>query len=205
MTMAFELPKLPYAYDALEPHIDRATMEFHHTKHHRTYTDKFNAALEKHPELFEKDAEAIMTNLMAVPEDIRKDVMNHGGGYVNHSMFWEIMTPKKQEVGKKLKEALVRDFGSVEKFMGDFTDAAKTKFGSGWAWLAVNNGKLEVTSTSNQDTPLSQGKIPILCLDVWEHAYYLKYQNRRPDYITAWWNVVNWKIVEKLYLVATKK
>ncbi|MBS3077235.1 superoxide dismutase [Candidatus Pacearchaeota archaeon] len=203
--MAFELPKLPYAYDALEPHIDRATMEFHHTKHHRTYTDKFNAALEKHPELFEKDAEAIMTNLMAVPEDIRKDVMNHGGGYVNHSMFWEIMTPKKQEVGKKLKEALVRDFGSVEKFMGDFTDAAKTKFGSGWAWLAVNNGKLEVTSTSNQDTPLSQGKIPILCLDVWEHAYYLKYQNRRPDYITAWWNVVNWKIVEKLYLVATKK
>ena len=203
--MAFELPKLPYAYDALEPHIDRATMEFHHTKHHRTYTDKFNAALEKHPELFEKDAEAIMTNLMAVPEDIRKDVMNHGGGYVNHSMFWEIMTPKKQEVGKKLKEALVRDFGSVEKFMGDFTDAAKTKFGSGWAWLVVGNEKLEVTSTNNQDTPLSQGKIPILCLDVWEHAYYLKYQNRRPDYITAWWNVVNWKIVEKLYLVATKK
>ncbi len=204
--MTFELPKLPYAYDALEPHIDKATMEIHHTKHHQTYTDKFNAAIEKHPELFEKDAEEIMAGLMAVPEDIRKDVINHGGGYVNHNLFWEIMTPKKKEIGKKLKGALIRDFGSVEKFMGDFTDAAKTKFGSGWAWLVVNNsGKLEVMSTSNQDSPLSQGKTPVLGLDVWEHAYYLKYQNKRPDYITAWWNVVNWDMVEKLYLQAIKK
>jgi Fe-Mn family superoxide dismutase len=203
--MAFELPKLPYAYDALEPHIDKATMEIHHTKHHQAYTDKFNAALEKHPELFEKDAEEIMVNLMAVPEDIRKDVINHGGGYVNHNLFWEIMTPTKQEVGKKIKEALIRDFGSFEKFMGDFAEAAKSRFGSGWAWLVVSNGKLEVMSTSNQDTPLSQGKMPILGLDVWEHAYYLKYQNRRPDYITAWWNLVNWKMVEKLYLQTLKK
>ena len=204
--MAFELPKLPYAYDALEPHIDKATMEIHHTKHHQTYTDKFNAAIEKHPELFEKDAEEIIADLMVVPEDIRKDVINHGGGYVNHNLFWETMTPKKKEIGKKLKEALVKDFGSFEKFMGDFTDAAKTKFGSGWAWLVVNNtGKLEVMSTSNQDSPLSQGKTPVLGLDVWEHAYYLKYQNKRPDYITAWWNVVNWDMVEKLYLQAIKK
>lgn len=197
--MSFELPKLPYAYDALEPHIDEATMKVHHTKHHQTYLDKFNAALEKHPELFEKDAEEILVDLMSVPEDIRKDVTNHGGGYVNHSLYWEIMTPKKQEIGKKLKEALVRDFGSVEKFMGDFSEAAKTKFGSGWAWLVANNGKLEITTTNNQDTPLSQGKIPILCIDVWEHAYYLKYQNKRADYVAAWWNVVNWKMIEKLY------
>lgn len=204
--MAFELPKLHYAYDALEPFIDKTTMEVHHMKHHQTYTDKFNAALEKHPELFEKDAEEIMTDLMTIPEDIRKDVINHGGGYVNHNLFWEIMTGKKQQVGKKLKEGLLRDFGSVEKFMGDFTEAAKTKFGSGWVWLVVNNtDKLEVMSTSNQDTPLSQGKIPVLCIDIWEHAYYLKYQNRRPEYITAWWNVVNWEMVEKLYLQALKK
>ena len=203
--MSFKLPELPYKYDALEPYIDARTMEIHHTKHHQTYTDKFNAAIERHPELFEKDAEEIMIDLMAVPEDIRRDVINHGGGYVNHNLFWEIMTPKKTEVGNKLKEVLVRDFGSVEKFMGDFSEAAKAKFGSGWAWLVVNNGKLEIVSTSNQDTPLSQGKIPILALDVWEHAYYLKYQNRRPDYIAAWWNVVNWKMVEKLYLQTVNK
>ncbi|MBU0906554.1 MAG: superoxide dismutase [Nanoarchaeota archaeon] len=200
--MAFELPKLPYAYDALEPHIDKATMEIHHTKHHRAYTNKFNAALEKHPELFEKNSEEILMNLSLVPEDIREAVRNHGGGYVNHNMFWEIMTPEKQEVGEKLKAAMVKDLGSFEKFMADFTEAAKTKFGSGWAWLVVNKGKLEVTSTSNQDTPLSEGKLPILCLDVWEHAYYLKYQNQRPDYVTAWWNVVNWKKVEELYLLS---
>jgi Fe-Mn family superoxide dismutase len=203
--MAFELPKLPYAYDALEPHIDKATMEVHHMKHHQTYTDKFNAALEKHPELFEKDSEEILIDLMAIPEDIRKDVINHGGGYVNHNLFWVVMTPKKEEIGKKLKEVFVRDFGSYEKFMGDFTEAAKSRFGSGWVWLVVNNGKLEVTSTSNQDTPLSQGKVPILCLDVWEHAYYLSYQNRRADYIAAWWNLVNWRMVEKLYEQTLKK
>lgn len=203
--MAFELPKLPYSYNALEPYIDAKTMEIHHTKHHQTYTDKFNAALEKHPELFEKEAEEIMSDLMKVPEDIRKDVINHGGGYVNHNLFWEVMSPKKQEVGRKLKEAIVMDFGSFEKFMGDFSDAAKARFGSGWAWLVVNNGKLEVTSTANQDTPLSQGKVPILGLDVWEHAYYLKYQNKRPDYITAWWNIVNWELVEKLSMQIKKK
>lgn len=198
--MAFELPKVPYEYNALEPHIDAQTMQLHHTKHHQAYTDKFNAALEKHPELFEKNAEQILMELDKVPEDIKGAVRNHGGGYVNHSLFWEIMSPQKQEVGEKLKAAIVRDIGSVEKFMADFTEAAKTRFGSGWAWLVVNNGKLEIMSTGNQDTPLSEGKIPVLCLDVWEHAYYLKYQNKRPDYITAWWNVVNWEMVEKLYL-----
>ncbi|MFH1802887.1 MAG: superoxide dismutase [archaeon] len=200
--MAFELPKLPYAYDALEPHIDKTTMETHHTKHHKAYTNKFNAALEKHPELFEKDAELIMANLSALPDDIRAAVVNNGGGYVNHALFWEVMSPKKQEVGEKLKAAIVKDLGSFERFMGDFTEAAKSGFGSGWAWLVVENGILEVMSTGNQDTPLSEGKIPILCLDVWEHAYYLKYQNKRPDYVAAWWNVVNWEKVEELYLQA---
>lgn len=200
--MAFELPKLSYEYNALEPHIDSMTMELHHSKHHQAYLDKFNAAIEKHPELFEKTAEQIMMELSSVPEDIRTAVQNNGGGYVNHNLFWEVMTPEKKEVGEKLKEGIVKDLGSFEKFMADFTEAAKTRFGSGWAWLVVDNGVLRVMSTGNQDTPLSEGKLPILCLDVWEHAYYLKYQNKRPDYVTAWWNVVNWEMVEKLYLQA---
>jgi Fe-Mn family superoxide dismutase len=200
--MPFSLPPLPYPYDALEPHIDKLTMEIHHTKHHAAYVNNLNKALESAPELAHKSLEELLANNCAiVPEKIRTAVRNHGGGHINHSLFWEIMGPKAggQPRGK-LAEAIAQTFGSFEKFKEKFTEAALGRFGSGWAWLVLTpQKKLEVYSTANQDSPLMEGKIPILGLDVWEHAYYLKYQNRRADYVQAWWNVVNWAAVEKRF------
>jgi len=193
--MPYQLPKLPYSYDALEPHIDARTMEIHHTKHHQTYINNVNAALEKYPALADKSVQALISDLNAVPEDIRTVVRNNGGGHANHSMFWTIMAPKAGgEPSGELAEAIKSAFGGFDSFKDQFSKAAAGRFGSGWAWLSVDaGGKLVVTSTPNQDSPLSEGLKPILGLDVWEHAYYLNYQNRRPDYIAAWWNVVNWK------------
>jgi Fe-Mn family superoxide dismutase len=194
--MKYTLPVLPYAVDALEPYIDTQTMTIHHTKHHQAYIDNLNAALEKHPGLADTPLENLLANLNALPEDIRMAVRNHGGGTYNHNLFWTILTPEtgQQPTGSLLK-ALIRDFGSLDAFRDSFSNAAKTRFGSGWAWLIVTPEKtLKVVSTANQDVPLGEGK-PILCLDVWEHAYYLHYQNRRPDYISAFWNIVNWEEV----------
>lgn len=201
ITMAkHELPNLPYAYDALEPHFDKETMNIHHTKHHNTYVTNLNAALEGHAELAEKSIEELVANLNEVPEAIRTAVRNNGGGHANHSLFWTILSPNGggQPVGE-LASAIEAKFGSFDAFKEEFAKAGATRFGSGWAWLVVNNGELEVTSTPNQDTPLMEGKTPVLGLDVWEHAYYLHYQNRRPDYIGAFWNVVDWNAVEKRY------
>ncbi|MDQ0156372.1 superoxide dismutase SodA [Robertmurraya andreesenii] len=201
--MAFELPQLPYAYDALEPHIDKETMNIHHTKHHNTYVTNLNAALEGNEELLSKSVEEVISNLDAVPEAARTAVRNNGGGHANHSLFWTILSPNGGgEPTGDLAAAINSKFGSFDSFKAEFTKAATTRFGSGWAWLAVNNGELEVTSTPNQDSPLMEGKTPLLGLDVWEHAYYLNYQNRRPDYINAFWNVVNWDEVAKRYSAA---
>ena len=203
--MAFELPPLPYAEDALEPHIDARTMGIHHDKHHAGYTSKLNAALEGHPSLQSKTIEELLGDLSNVPESIRTAVRNNGGGYANHKLFWSIMGPNGGgSPSGKLADAINDTFGSFDDFKTQFSDAAKGRFGSGWAWLCVGKGgSLEVTSTPNQDTPLMDGKTPILGLDVWEHAYYLKYQNRRPDYVSAWWNVVNWNQVAANYDAAT--
>lgn len=202
--MAFELPKLPYEYAALEPHIDARTMEIHHTKHHNAYTTNLNKALEGHADLQGKSIDELLANNLAiVPEAIRTAVRNNGGGFANHNLFWEIMGPGKGgEPGGELGEAIASTFGSFAAFKEQFTAAAVGRFGSGWAWLIVDGGKLAITSTPNQDTPIMEGKTPILGLDVWEHAYYLNYQNRRPDYIAAWWNVVNWDKVAELYAAA---
>jgi Fe-Mn family superoxide dismutase len=198
--MAFELPQLPYAYDALEPHIDKETMNIHHTKHHNTYVTNLNNALEGNEELLSKSVEEVISNLDAVPESARTAVRNNGGGHANHSLFWQILSPNGGgEPTGELADALNSKFGSLENFKEEFAKAATTRFGSGWAWLVVNNGELEVTSTPNQDSPLMEGKTPVLGLDVWEHAYYLNYQNRRPEYITNFWNVVNWDEVSKRY------
>jgi Fe-Mn family superoxide dismutase len=198
--MAHELPKLPYAYDALEPHIDARTMEIHHTKHHQGYVNNLNKALEGHADLAKKSVEDLLRDIKSVPENIRQAVINNGGGHANHSLFWPIMGPGKGGEPKgAVADALRGTFGDFAKFKEQFANAAATRFGSGWAWLVSRGGKLEVTSTANQDSPLMQGLQPILGLDVWEHAYYLKYQNRRPEYIAAWWNVVNWdKVAEHL-------
>ncbi|MCF7798421.1 superoxide dismutase [Candidatus Woesearchaeota archaeon] len=205
--MTFALPELDYEYDALEPYIDAETMKIHHTKHHQAYTNKFNAALENHPELFEQTAEEIIADLASVPEGVKGAVQNNGGGYVNHKLFWHILG-KGAELTGELKTAIEKDFGSVEEFKKQFEDAAATQFGSGWAWLVVDRSqgtaKLVISKTSNQDSPLTDGLTPILCLDVWEHAYYLKYQNKRPEYIEAFWNVVNWNNVAELYKEATE-
>ncbi len=196
--MKFELPELPYGYDALEPYIDAKTMEIHYSKHHQAYLNNLNSALEKHPEL-NKPVEEMLKDLDSVPEDIRTAVRNNGGGFYNHSLFWACMTPggggePQDKTGETIKNA----FGNFAKFKEEFSKAAAGRFGSGWAWLVRDaSGKLSITSTANQDSPLSGGLAPILCLDVWEHAYYLKFQNRRPEYIEAWWNVVNWEQVEK--------
>ncbi len=192
------LPKLTYAYDALEPYIDAATMEIHHTKHHQAYINTLNDALEKHPALKEKTVESLLVNLEAVPEDIRTAVRNHGGGHLNHSLFWRLLK-KGVPVKGKAAEALIKKFGGIEEFKTLFSQAAMTRFGSGWAWLAVKNGELEILSTANQDNPLSIGLTPILGLDVWEHAYYLKYQNRRADYVKGFFEIINWEEVERLY------
>jgi Fe-Mn family superoxide dismutase len=196
--MVHELPELGYKFDALEPHIDAKTMEIHHGKHHAGYVKKLNAALEGHDDLAGKSAEDLIKDLESVPEEIRGAVRNNGGGHVNHSLFWTLLAPGKELQGR-LKEEIEKEFGSVDDFKKNFGEAAVGRFGSGWAWLVLDNGKLEIMSTANQDSPLSEGKIPILGLDVWEHAYYLKYQNKRPDYIEAFWNVVNWDKVSELY------
>lgn len=198
--MAFQLPALPYANDALEPHIDAQTMEIHHDRHHNTYVTNLNAALENAPELQGKSLEDLIANLDAVPESIRTAVRNNGGGHANHSLFWEVIGPNGggQPTGA-LADAINSELGGFDKFKEDFAKAATTRFGSGWAWLVVKDGKLAVTSTPNQDSPIMAGQTPLLGLDVWEHAYYLKYQNKRPDYISAFWNVVNWEEVGKRY------
>ncbi|EGQ2807897.1 superoxide dismutase [Staphylococcus pseudintermedius] len=198
--MAFELPKLPYSYDALEPHIDKETMEIHHSKHHNTYVTKLNAAVEG-TEFENKSLEDLIANLDSVPENLRTAVRNNGGGHLNHSIYWQILAPNSEEKGEvvdKIKE----QWGSLDEFKSEFADKAAGRFGSGWAWLVVNNGKLEIVTTANQDSPLTDGLTPILALDVWEHAYYLKFQNKRPDYISTFWNVVNWKKVDELYKAA---
>ena len=196
--MPFTLPPLPYPTDALEPHIDAKTMEIHHTKHHQAYVNNLNAAIEKAPELAGKSLDDLMRGINSVPEAVRTAVRNNGGGHWNHSMFWELMGPGKGgEPTGKLADAIKSAFGDFAKFKEQFAAAGTGRFGSGWAWLVSDGGKLSITSTPNQDNPLMDGKTAILGLDVWEHAYYLKYQNRRPDYITAWWNTVNWDAVAK--------
>jgi Fe-Mn family superoxide dismutase len=193
--MAYELPKLPYAYNALEPHIDAKTMEIHHTKHHQTYITNVNNAIAG-TEWEKKSVEDLISNINAIPENIRGVVRNHGGGHANHALFWTILGPGAGgKPSGDLAAAIDSAFGSFDAFKEQFTKAATTRFGSGWAWLTVSGGKLQVESTPNQDSPLMEGRTPILGLDVWEHAYYLNYQNRRPDYITAFWNVVNWNEV----------
>lgn len=197
----YKLPDLPYDYSALEPHIDARTMEIHYSKHHQAYTDKLNAAIEKHPDLENGgDIQKLLSNTSAIPEDIRKAVVDNGGGYLNHWIFWEIMSPEGGgEPDGNLAAKVNETFGNFEEFKNQFKQSAVTRFGSGWAWLVLVNDNLEIVSTPNQDSPISQGKEPLLGLDVWEHAYYLKYQNRRPDYIDAWWNVVNWRGIGEHY------
>jgi superoxide dismutase, Fe-Mn family len=191
--MAFELPKLPYAVDALEPYIDAQTMTIHHDKHHQAYITNLNGAIEKHPELASKSLEDLLMDLNSVPEDVRTVVRNHGGGTWNHSMFWEIMAPKAGGAPSgDLAKAVDAAFGSFDAFKTEFEKAANGRFGSGWAWLVKKGSGVAVVSTANQDNPMSEGMTPILGIDVWEHAYYLKYQNRRAEYVTNWWNVINW-------------
>lgn len=201
--MTYTLPDLPYAYDALAPHIDEETMKLHHDKHHATYIEKTNGALEKHPELQEKTIEELVADLASVPEDIRGVIRNNGGGHANHAFFWETLSPNGGgEPTGALKDAINETFGSFDKFKEEFKAASTGQFGSGWGWLVVNNGKLEITSTPNQDSPLTDGKTPVIGLDVWEHAYYLNYQNKRPAYVDAFWNVVNWKKANERYETA---
>lgn len=200
--MAIILPELPYAYDALEPYFDAETMTLHHDKHHAAYVNNANAALEKHPEIGE-DLEALLSDVNSIPEDIRQAVINNGGGHLNHALFWQLLSPEKTEITADVKAAIDEAFGSFDAFKDAFTQAAATRFGSGWAWLVVNaEGQLEVMSTPNQDTPLMEGKTPILGLDVWEHAYYLNYRNVRPDYIKAFFELINWNKVAELYRAA---
>jgi Fe-Mn family superoxide dismutase len=196
--LPYELPPLPYAYNALEPHIDEMTMRIHHDKHHGAYVTNLNAAVEKHPDLQAKSPEELLRSINSVPEAIRTAVRNNGGGHVNHTMFWEIMAPGTSggPTGR-IAEAIKSSFGGFDAFKEQFGKAAIGRFGSGWAWLVDQNGKLAIESTANQDSPLMEGKWPVFGIDVWEHAYYLKYQNRRADYIGAWWNVVNWDAVNK--------
>jgi Fe-Mn family superoxide dismutase len=198
--MAHEVPPLPYDFNALEPHIDEQTMRIHHDKHHAAYVNNLNTALEKHPQLQQKSAEELLRGINSVPEDIRTAVRNNGGGHWNHTMFWEIMGPGKGGApGGALGDAIKSSFGGFDAFKEQFAKAAVGRFGSGWAWLIDAGGKLAIESSANQDSPVMEGKKVVLGLDVWEHAYYLKYQNRRPDYISAWWNVVNWDAVAKRF------
>lgn len=204
MPYPFQLPELGYAYDALEPHIDARTMEIHHSKHHAGYTSKLNAALEGHTDLQDQSAEDLLRSIDSLPADIRGGVRNNGGGFVNHALFWQVIAPGGASApGGELAAAIDAACGSLEEFRDQFSGAAGTRFGSGWAWLAASSdGSLKVYSTANQDSPLMEGLTPILGLDVWEHAYYLNYQNRRPDYIAAFWNLVNWDAVTGLYVAA---
>jgi Fe-Mn family superoxide dismutase len=202
--MAFEVPALPYAYDALEPHIDKETMTIHHDRHHQAYVTNLNAAIDKHPELASHTPTDLIKNLGAIPEDIKAAVRNNGGGHVNHTLFWESMAPNAGgEPTGALAEAITTTFGSFDAFKAAFNDAGIKRFGSGWSWLVkTSDGKLAVVSTANQDNPISEGHTPLLGNDVWEHAYYLKYQNRRPEYLAAWWNTVNWAIVAERFASA---
>ncbi len=198
--MIYTLPQLDYAYDALEPYIDETTMMIHHSKHHQAYIDNLNKALTDYPEVANKPLEELLADLEKVPEAIRTAVKNHGGGHLNHSLFWKMIGPTplsaQMPIGE-VSKAIEKKFGSLDKFKEEFGKAAMGRFGSGWAWLVMNSGGLEIMSTANQDTPLSEGKTPVLGIDVWEHAYYLKYQNRRAEYVAAFWNVINWSEVEK--------
>jgi Fe-Mn family superoxide dismutase len=203
--LAYELAPLPYDYAALEPHIDEATMKLHHDKHHQTYVTNLNAAIEKHPELASQTPEELIKNLASLPEDIRTVVRNSGGGHVNHTMFWSLMKPNGGgDPTGKIAEQIKTDFGSFEDFKKQFNETTAKQFGSGWGWLVLDGGKLKIVTTPNQDNPLSGGHFPILGNDVWEHAYYLKYQNRRPEYLAAWWNTVNWDEVNKRFYEAKK-
>ena len=203
--MAYELPPLPYDYAALEPYIDEATMKLHHDKHHQAYVTNLNGAVEKHPELGKKTPEELLKDLASVPEDVRTTVRNNGGGHVNHTMFWQIMNPKGGgEPSGAIAQQIKADFGSFEDFKKQFNEATAKQFGSGWGWVIFEGGKLKVVTSANQDNPISQGHYPILGNDVWEHAYYLKYQNKRADYLAAWWNLVNWDEVNKRFETAKK-
>ena len=205
--MAYELPPLPYDYAALEPYIDAETMKLHHDKHHQAYITNANGALEKHPELASKSADELLADLNAIPEDVRGVLRNNAGGHSNHSMFWAIMGPAGQNGSAPtgaLADQIKADFGDFETFKKTFNETTAKQFGSGWGWLVFKGGKLAIVTTPNQDSPLSQGLYPILGNDVWEHAYYLKYQNRRPEYLAAWWNVVNWAEVAKRFEKAKK-
>jgi len=196
--MAHSLPPLPYAFNALEPHIDARTMEIHHGKHHQAYVTNLNAALDKHPELHSKTIDELLKGINSVPEDIRTPVRNNGGGHANHTMFWEIMGPSGGGAPSgAIADAIDASFGGFDKLKEEFKKAAIGRFGSGWAWVIDNGGKLVVESSANQDSPLMEGKKIVFGIDVWEHAYYLNYQNRRPDYVDAWWNVVNWDAINK--------
>ncbi len=204
-TLAYELPPLPYDYAALEPHIDEATMKLHHDKHHQTYITNLNGAVEKHPELGSKTPEELVKDLAAIPEDVRKIVQNNGGGHVNHTLFWQIMSPKGGgEPFGPIADQIKADFGDFETFKKTFNETTAKQFGAGWGWLIFEGGKLKIVTSANQDTPLSQGHYPILGNDVWEHAYYLKYQNKRPDYLAAWWNTVNWDEINTRFATAQK-
>jgi superoxide dismutase, Fe-Mn family len=201
--MPYQLPALPYAFDALEPHIDAKTMEIHHDKHHATYVNKLNEATASHPDLQAKPVEDLLRGFDQIPEQIRGAVRNHGGGHANHSLFWQIMGPGGGGTPSgELGDAIQQAFGSFESFKEKLTNAAANQFGSGWGWLVVSGGKLDVIARPNQDSPLMEGKTPILGVDIWEHAYYLRYQNRRPDYLAAWWNTINWPEVAKRYSAA---
>jgi len=203
--LAYEVPPLPYDYAALEPYIDEQTMHLHHDKHHQAYVTNLNGAIEKHPELGKHTPEDLLRNINSVPEDIRTTVRNNGGGHVNHSMFWNIMKPGGGgEPTGKIAEQIRKDFGDFESLKKQFNESTAKQFGSGWGWLLWDGGKLTITTTANQDSPLMQGKYPILGNDVWEHAYYLKYQNRRPEYLAAWWNTVNWDEINKRFEQAQK-
>lgn len=201
--MAFELAPLPYDYAALEPFIDEATMKLHHDKHHQTYVTNLNGAVDKYPELGTKTPEELIKDLAAIPEDVRKVVQNSGGGHVNHTMFWEIMQPNGGgEPTGEIATQIAADFGDFETFKKTFNETTAKQFGSGWGWLVFEGGKLKIVTTANQDNPLSHGHYPILGNDVWEHAYYLKYQNKRPDYLAAWWNTVNWTKINERFAIA---
>ncbi len=202
--MTHTLIPLPYAYDALEPYIDARTMEIHHSKHHQAYVDNLNKALAKHPELEGKLVEELLKNLPSIPEDIRTAVRNHGGGVANHDLFWRLLKKGVPAKGP-LVDAITKKFGSFDTFKEEFAKASMGRFGSGWAWLVVHKGELEIISTANQDSPVSEGKTPILTLDVWEHSYYLRYFNRRDGYVKNWWNIVNWKEANRLYEAALKR
>ena len=195
-----KLPKLQYSYDSLEPIIDAKTMEIHHTKHHQAYIDKLNTALEKHPTLIDKDVKELLKNLNSIPEDIRMAVRNHGGGHLNHSLFWQMITPNKEnkKFTGEIAKAIEKEFGTFENFKIKFIEAGMARFGSGWVWLISDNKRLNIVSTPNQDNPVSEGKIPLLGIDLWEHAYYLNYQNKRQDYLNKIFEVINWRFVNEL-------